>query len=165
MTKYTLTHVLGEYHISYASHNLLATVFSEGDLLRSVSVIILTGDRILCCDEAIVISDGLLPLGIVTISPQGEKNDGCPAIVGIFVRPSARKKGIGSELLEAAIRRCIERGFTRDIDVTLISEEGKRLIDKLSLELKGVLRINDLSGVFSETWARLSHVPDKRYPR
>ena len=110
----------------------------------SVSFTLFTGDRISCCDEGIVFARAPMR-GVATIAPQGEMSDGQPTIVGVYVRLADRRKGFGSILLEAAVRRCLARGFD-NIRVDAISRSGKRLVDKLSEELRAHLDIHDHSG-------------------
>jgi len=109
----------------------------------NVAFTLFTGDRIMCFDEGIVFARAPLR-GMATIAQQGEQHDGQPTIVGVYVRLANRGKGFGSILLEAAVRRCLERGFD-NIRVDAISRGGKRLIEKLPEELLAYLDVHDLS--------------------
>lgn len=106
---------------------------------------ILIGDRITCCDEGVVFVDDALR-GIATIAPEGEGRDGTPTIVGVFVRHLDRRRGYGSVLLEAAVRRCLERGFQK-IRIDTLTKGSKRVVDKLPPDLIAYLDVHDQSHI------------------
>jgi hypothetical protein len=57
-----------------------------------------SGDRISCCDEAVVIREGDQLIVIATIAPYGE-NTGNPAIVGVYVVPEYRRQALSCQLV------------------------------------------------------------------
>lgn len=108
--------------------------------------LIFCGDRLACCDEAVVLKiDGEI-VAAATISPEGENADGQPTIVGVYVLPQFRGKGLGRQVLEAAIHRCAERNlipFRIDIDST-----GMHcLVTKLPAEFRDQMIVND-AGIY-----------------
>lgn len=104
------------------------------------------GDRAHCCDEAVALTDpsGEI-LGLATIAPDGEEGSGVPTIVGLYTVKSARQgaRGIpvGTLVLQATIRRCIERGFTK-VHIDAMSEGAVKTIARLPDELRRVLQVN-----------------------
>ncbi len=105
----------------------------------------LTGERLAQCDEGVVFEDA--PLGIVTIAPKGVGATVGPMIMGIHIRPSERGRGYGTSLLAAAVRRCIERGFSR-VHVDAMSPAMLRCTRKLPEELRQCLEVTDWSQLF-----------------
>ena len=100
--------------------------------------ILFGGERIDCCDEVLAAFENSQFLGAVTLSSQGEVMSGQPTIVGLWVSYQHRKKGIGQALLEAAIRRMIERGLT-PVRLDSISSKADRMFERLPKELKKVI--------------------------
>jgi GNAT superfamily N-acetyltransferase len=118
--------------------------------LNNVSPLILgmlfSGDRFSCCDEALVGYDAKDQfIGIVTISSKGEQYNGQPDIIGLYVNPIHRKKGYGLALLQAAIRRCIERELPTPFGLTIVSSNMTSLYRQLPLSLKSRVKLVDLS--------------------
>lgn len=109
-----------------------------------INAILFGGDRLSCVDEILAAYEDEKFIGVVTISPEGEMRDGNPAIVALFVRKEHRMKGNGTKLLECAIRRMIERGLI-PVRVDVLSKGAKRVIEKLSEDLRNALKINDQS--------------------
>ena len=104
--------------------------------------LLLGGDRLACCDEAVAVTTWGRIRGVATISPSGEDYSGYPAIVGVYVLPTRRQRGYGQQLMEAALRRCQERGFIQvRIDVT--SARLMRIIERLPDDLWAMLDIHD----------------------
>ena len=109
--------------------------------LSSMLIMILFGsDRSACCDEAIEVKNPQgETLGIATISPHGERHDGTPSIDGVYVvhhaRGGALGVSVGQMLLEAALHRCIERGFAT-IEIEAYSPGMRRCIERLPEELR-----------------------------
>lgn len=103
------------------------------------------GDRFSCCDEALVAYLDNQFVGIATISPRGEYYDGVPDIVGLYVAPNFRCRGYGLALLEAAIKRCIERELPTPIRITAISSTVCRLYERVRPELKNKTQFFNLS--------------------
>lgn len=139
--------------------------------ISSIKLIsLLGGDRASCCDEAAVIKDCSQIVAVSSIAPFGEgRNPGLekmarepgrkrmgkrlglgkpgePTIVGVFVLPEYRRKGMGYQVLEAAIRRCIERSLV-PIRIDSMSAGIMRAIDRLPEELHQHLQVNDQGDV------------------
>ncbi len=118
-------------------------VFHELQRTRDVaSLIILGGDRIRVCDEAYMAhdnQDGLI--GLVTMAPLGEAENGQAGIVGCVVASNHQRRGVGVSLMQHAIRRLEERiqaGEEVDgvsmrglIRIDCVSEAGRALMKKL----------------------------------
>ena len=60
---------------------------------------------------------------------------GEPTIVGLWVHYDHRRDGVGQALLEAAIRRMIERGLT-PVRLDVMSEKIGRIVERLPQELR-----------------------------
>jgi GNAT superfamily N-acetyltransferase len=113
--------------------------FMESNRQNMVAVILFSGDRYLCCDEAVVIEvDGNI-VSIATISPEGEEGQG-PEIIGIYTLKPFRKHGFGKEVLCAAISRCQERGFSK-IKITTLSSGGKHIVDTVAQDLPDLITV------------------------
>ncbi|MFY9484753.1 MAG: GNAT family N-acetyltransferase [Patescibacteria group bacterium] len=97
--------------------------------------ILFAGDRLSCCDEALAAFEADQFLGAVTLAPQGEMGSGEPTIVGIWVHYDHRGNGVGQTLLEAAVRRMIERGLT-PVRLDVMSGKAGRIIERLPRELR-----------------------------
>jgi len=109
----------------------------------ALAIIVIGGERSVVCDEAIVFADDAL-IGMATIAQKGESGSGEPTIVGVYVRPADRKRGYGTLLLEAAVRRCRERGFER-VRIDTLTKGGKKIVRKLSPELLAHIDLHDQS--------------------
>ena len=97
------------------------------------------GDRGSCCDEAAVaFSDNEQLVAVASISPNGEADSGEPTIVGLYTLPQFRGKGFGKAAMEAAIRRCLERGFQR-IRIDALTKGALAVIANLPAELRDKL--------------------------
>jgi len=111
----------------------------------SFAIITIGGERAWVCDEAIVAyTEGGQPIGMATISPEGEDQSGQPEIVGVFVLPGHRRQGIGLELLRQALQRCAERDF-RAVRMTVATKMGARLVARLPTDLPVIIKVNDQS--------------------
>ncbi|MBI2474543.1 MAG: GNAT family N-acetyltransferase [Candidatus Taylorbacteria bacterium] len=106
------------------------------------------GDRITCCDEAVIAELEEKIIAIASIAPQGEMTSGQPTIVGLYTVRSFRRQGYGKTVMEAAVRRCLERGFTK-IRVDAISKSAMKTVQSLPDELRVYLEVNDQSGLYS----------------
>jgi len=104
------------------------------------------GDRISCCDEGVIAEQGSKLVGLATIAPEGEQMSGQPTIVGWYVIPEYRRKGIGSQILKRAVERCIERGFNK-IRMDVMSSNARRIIKNLPDELKNKIDVHDLGNI------------------
>ncbi|MEK7554790.1 MAG: GNAT family N-acetyltransferase [Patescibacteria group bacterium] len=130
-------------------HGLAQQILSEAFKSKAsftvavAAIAVLTGDRISCCDEGIVFAEDPTR-GIATLSPMGEDHDGTATVVGVFVRPADRLRGYGKILLEAGVRRLIERGHNK-IRLDLVSKGGKFIAESLPYELRGYLDVHDFS--------------------
>jgi len=123
---------------------IIRNAVSASDSKVIMAVCVIGGDRISCCDEGIVFTDDP-HRGIATIAPEGEfGSDGMPSIVGVFVRKDDRRQGYATTLFEEAIRRCVDRGF-EEIHVDVMSRGMMQIVEKLPDELRGVLRVHDMT--------------------
>lgn len=102
--------------------------------------ILFSGERFECCDEVLAAFENNQFLGAVTLSSKGEMMSGQPTIVALWVSYQYRRKGIGQALLEAAIRRMIERGLT-PVQLDSISSKADMMIERLPQELKKVIKV------------------------
>lgn len=111
---------------------------------ESMGVMILfTGDRVSCCDEVVALElGGVIDIAFATISPEGEDYSGQPDIVALYVLPRFRKQGHGKTVLEAAIRRCKERGFS-SVCITVLSNHVRRIIASLPEDVRSFLVVVD----------------------
>ena len=134
------------------------------------------GTRLSCCDEVVVIKDKRRIVAATSLAPFGEeRNPGMekmardpqfaeavqrvnyairpaePTIVGVFVLPNYRGQGFGRQIMEAAIRRCIERSLI-PTKIDLMSTGIKHIVDTLPTELRQHLLIRDHGGI-------LDHMP------
>jgi len=108
--------------------------------------ILFAGDRFSCCDQGVgAFVDGQL-VGIATIASEGETYDGTPTIVGLFVSPEHRCRGIGTALMRAAIEQCRERGFS-GVRVDVMSTGAKKAIERLPEDLRALLDVHDLGAM------------------
>ena len=136
------TKIIDETELLHIAEQMLRIAISGGDSAMFVAVSILTGDRVTCCDEAVVFACDSL-CGVATIAPLGEMGEGLPTIVGLYVRQTDRRKGYGSVLLEAAVRRCLDRGF-EIIRIDAVTTGALRVIGKLPVDLQKRLEVHDV---------------------
>lgn len=85
-------------------------------------------------------------IGVATIAPEGEEQSGQPTIVGLYVAPEYRSKGYGSQILQKAIERCLERGF-ENIRMDVMSSNATKIIKKLPKEIQEKLDVHDLGNL------------------
>lgn len=109
-----------------------------------LAVSFIGGDRISCCDEGVVAKRWGRVIGLATIAPHGEVGSGEPTIVGVYVLPTYRRRGIGRAVFEAAVQRCVERGFEK-IRVDALTRGGLQLTQVLPAELAERLDVRDFS--------------------
>lgn len=135
--------------MKYAGTSAVGRV--SDDLIRGAgeqmayAIVTIGGERVTVCDEAIVAySDTGESVGIATISPEGEDQRGRPEVVGVFVLPEYQRTGIGKELLLRALHRCAKRDFAV-VRMTAVTKRGKRLIDRLPVDLPVVIEVTDQS--------------------
>jgi len=108
--------------------------------------LLLSGDRLFCCDEGVIAEQESKLIGVATIAPKGEGMSGQPTIVGLYVVPEYRGRGIGSRILQRAVERCIERGFNK-IRMDVMSSKAMKIIEKLPDELKNKIDIHYLGNI------------------
>lgn len=114
-----------------------------GRLPHSVVVaMLLGGDRLSCCDEAIGIEVGGEIVAVATIAPDGEMRSGEPTIVGVYCLPPHRRHGYGRAAFVAAIECCRERKFAR-VRVDSMSAGMRRIIDDLDETDRAYLHVVD----------------------
>ncbi len=122
--------------------------------------ILMGGDRLSCCDEAIAAFEGNRFLGAATLSPYGDGHNvlderlarhlGEPAkqaepeIVGLWVAPLHRRHGVALALLVAAVERMTERGLV-PAKIVALSATLLRQIGRLSPKLLAQLTVVDAS--------------------
>jgi GNAT superfamily N-acetyltransferase len=115
-------------------------LFQKGCYKEAVWVFIFFGgDRLSCVDEAVVIKHEGQIVSLASIAPEGEWGSGEPTIVGLYTMPDYRLRGLGATVMEAAVRRCQARGLT-PVSVAILSQEVKKLIDKLPQNIKQHLK-------------------------
>lgn len=108
----------------------------DNNLFETPSVMkigtLLGGDRLSCTDEAVAIMDKQSEkiVGVATIAPEGEECSGQPTIVGEFVLPEFRGKGLGKELFIKTLERCKERGF-ENVRVDIMSGKIAKIVGGL----------------------------------
>ena len=115
-----------------------------------LAMTLLAGDRITCCDEAIVTTSDDLLVGIATIASQGEMNSGTPAIVAVAVHQQYRRRGIGRQLMNQAVSRMLERLLQPPYEVQTITREGDLLLLACGLKETQV-KHTDFSKFFQRT--------------
>lgn len=115
-----------------------------------LAMTLLAGDRITCCDEAIVMTSDDLLVGMATIAPHGEMNSGTPSIVAVAVHHQYRRNGIGRQLISRAVFRMTERLLQPPYEVQTITREGNLLL--LACGLKETqIKHTDFSKFFQPT--------------
>lgn len=134
------TRIINQRELSYLVHTVW---MRERGISLIPLVIVMGGDRIHCCDEAVVVEDesGAL-VGAATIAPNGEDFSGQPGIVGVYVIPECRNRGLSKVLMTAVTERCVERGF-KEVRVDVMSGRILRVINALSAELRGIMKVVD----------------------
>jgi GNAT superfamily N-acetyltransferase len=110
-------------------------------------VILFGGDRATCCDESIVALSDEGVVGAAALSPMGEAGDGTPTIVGLYVRPSCRRRGIGMELMKRAVERMEERGLV-PVRVDPLMRGSMELVARLPEPIRSLLTVVDSSVVW-----------------
>lgn len=108
--------------------------------------LLLSGDRISCCDEGVIMEKEAKLVGVATIAPEGEEHSGQPTIVGLYVAPEYRGQGYGDQILRRAIERCIERGFDK-IRMDVMSSNVSKILEKLPDEMKEKIDVHNLGNI------------------
>lgn len=118
----------------------------EFDLLLEedgmIAVVLFGGDRMTCCDWAIVAHEGEQLVGLATLALKGESMDGDPEIVGVYIRHPWRRRGIATELVDRASQIAKEVRPEAKVHVTPVTPDGssfcRQVARELDLELKGL---------------------------
>ena len=97
--------------------------------------LLLCGDRLSCCDEAVAIYDKENIIGVATIAPNGEEKSGIPTIVGMYIMPKFRGNNLGVKLFEETVKRCVERGFNK-IHIDVMSTSMNKTLKKMCPNLR-----------------------------
>jgi len=97
------------------------------------------GDRMAVCDEALVIEADADQIGIVTLAPRGEDGKD-PAIVGLWVDRRYRRRGLGLQLLEAALFRCQTRGWKK-VRLDTVTPAGLAVAKRVWKDLASIMEI------------------------
>ncbi|MBT9174137.1 MAG: hypothetical protein DDT21_02548 [Syntrophomonadaceae bacterium] len=105
---------------------------------------LLAGDRWACVTEVVVAKVEGEIVGIATIAPKGEQMSGEPTIVAIYVSHEHRGRGIGYQLLEAAVDYMLSKGL-EPIRLDVLNSKMWRLIARLPAEKRQKLNVVDLS--------------------
>ena len=107
-------------------------------------VILFGGDRLRCCDEAVLArdSDGQI-VGLATLAPDGELGEG-PTVVGLYVSPEHRRRGIGTRVIIRAVERMQERGLT-PVRMDTLGTAAARLVALLPEEVQRHLDVKLLT--------------------
>lgn len=92
---------------------------------------LLAGDRLTCCDEAVVVVENQQIVSVATIAPKGEEMSGIPTIVAVYTPREFRHQGYGGAVLVAAIKRCKDRRFKK-VRIDVISQYIMRILNSLS---------------------------------
>jgi len=169
------------YEITQNMQDVTDFVINNIQSLRGdSSIIILTGDRLSCCDEAVLAkNEAGEVIGVCTLAPQGEdangqthqemirsgglideakKNKWEPTIVGRVVLPEYRRKGVGQNLYLQAVNRMQERMNngelpSKKIRIDQISVGAREGMKKLLKEVSGlddVLEVHNLVSPMAE---------------
>jgi GNAT superfamily N-acetyltransferase len=103
-------------------------------------ILLFGGDRLLCCDEAVIAEEDGRVISLATIAPKGEAGEG-PTIVGLFTLKAYRRQGIARRVLQQAILRCAERQLV-PVRISLLSSKSLLLVNTLGPEYKDLLEID-----------------------
>ena len=106
--------------------------------------VLLAGDRCECITETVVAKINNTIVGIATIAPEGEQLSGEPTIVALYVLPEYRQKGIGFQLLEAAIDHMIKKGIA-PIRIDVLHSKVLKMVNRLPTEKRQKLNVVDQS--------------------
>lgn len=104
--------------------------------------ILLGGDRLSCCDQAVATMINGQIVAVATISSSGEDYSGQPAIVALYVLPKFRRQGIGQQLMETAVKHCRDKRKFQTVRVDVTSSYAANIIQKLPSELTQMLEIH-----------------------
>lgn len=103
------------------------------------------GDRLSCIDEGIIFELCGDVVGLATIAPEGEMQEGQATIVGLYVRYAYRGQGYGRKIMLATIDRMRERGLRKPYRVDATSSPGFRACQGLPAEYKADIDVRDMS--------------------
>ena len=105
---------------------------------------LLAGDRWSCVSEAAIAEEEGKIVGIATIAPEGEQMSGEPAIVGLYVLHQYRGRGIGYQLLEAAVDYMLSKGL-KPIRLDVVNSRVLRMVERLPAGKRQKLNVVDQS--------------------
>lgn len=112
-----------------------------------VVAILLGGDRMSCCDEAVaIIDENDVICGVATIAPNGEENSGEPTLVAIYVLPKFRRMRFAKVLFEKAVERFVERKLI-PFRVDVLSQRVMQIIHSLPAETRSLIKVVDMGSV------------------
>ncbi len=110
------------------------------------------GDRGMCCDRIFTAYDEILQgakvvgmVGACSLAYQGEMREGTPTIVGLYVIPSHRRRGIGTTLVKKAIQHSLAINLPLPIRFDAIDEPSLNLFQKLPEEIRVKIRLNNFT--------------------
>jgi len=137
-----------EYQIDIRSLAEVTAFIQINNLQNNpAAVLLLGGDRLTCCDKtAIAIINGKT-VGVVTVSYQGESQDGTPTIVGAYVLKSYRGQGIGKAMLLAAIDFMQRKRLKTPYRIDTVSKAGQALVLSLPKETLDLIQLNHLGNL------------------
>lgn len=98
--------------------------------------LLFSGDRITCCDEAVVISEGDQLIAIATIAPYWEKT-GKPTIPAVYVMPEYREQGHGKKVVGHTLNRCRDRYLT-PVHIDATTPGMKKICNAMNQDLISV---------------------------
>ena len=107
----------------------------------SATIMLFGGDRWHVCDEVVVATENGRTVGCCSLSEKGEDGRG-PGIVGIWVSPEMRRRGVGMAIFMAAINRARKRGWKR-IHVDVLSTSMNRLVESMPRSVLKMLDVKD----------------------
>jgi GNAT superfamily N-acetyltransferase len=136
--------IVGSHDLVSVAEELIHSAATTRDPFTVMAVSVIGGERAHCCDEAIVVYDGEVPVGMATVAHKGESGAGVPEIVGVFVSATHRCSGVGRELFVRAIVRCRERNLV-PLRATILSRGMSALVKKLPPEVLVDVTIVDQS--------------------
>lgn len=91
--------------------------------LTPIVIILLGGDRIACCDEAVTMRTETGDLvGMATISSRGEDYSGCPEIVGLYILPKYRGKDMQKCCLKKQLKDVLKEDLKKSASMFFLKK-------------------------------------------
>lgn len=117
------------------------------DFVEKLSQAVLSGDL-----EALVARNGGCPEGVLVLAFRLNISAGAhfASIEDLYVRPEARRRGVGRALLEAADERCAKRGVSY-VEVQVDGEEAEAFYTARGYASEAGIRVLSRSLIISET--------------